>query len=54
MSWLLILTMYSGHGVSVATAPLGDELSCRRAGLSFVKQVGDKTVASYSCVEVKR
>ena len=54
MSWLLILTMYSGHGVSVTTTLLGDAISCKRAGLSFVKQVEDQSVAKFSCVEVRR
>ena len=54
MSWLLILTMYSGHGMSVTTVHLGDAISCKRAGLAFVKQVEDNSVAKFSCVEVRQ
>lgn len=53
MYWLLILTMYSGNGVSVTTEKLGDKMSCIRAGLAFVKQTNGSGYPNYSCTEVR-
>ena len=57
MSWLLILTMYSNYGV---TTHLGDQVSCQRAGLAFVKQSQDAVdyfsfaKVKFSCTEVRQ
>jgi hypothetical protein len=60
MSWLLILTVYTNYGVTVTTAHLGDQISCQRAGLAFVKQSQDAVdyfsfaKAKFSCTEVRQ
>ena len=57
--WLLILTFVHYQGVAVTTTKVGDEISCKRAGLAFMKnhveKMDERSVATrYTCVEVKK